>query len=370
MPTRTSISVALCTFNGRRYLRAQLNSIFNQSRRPDEIVVCDDGSDDGTAEWVGVLLQASGLPHRVIQNRVRLGVSQNFDQAIRLCTHDLVVLSDQDDVWRHDRLEQLEAAFGNTPDASVVFSNARVVDSRGTPLGYTQWDSALFGPHVRRKSQGDVFPVLLRYPVACGATMGLRREIAQRCLPIAEEWLHDEWLALLCAATSNVHHLDAELVDYRIHTGQVVGAQRLTLGRQLATARKMNQAYYDRQIRRFTRLEERLQAWTPKPRAEVLAAVRGKLAYLRALQRLRAGHANPWWVSTGLLLDGSHHRFELGFKSWLLGLGYNYAFGSSSGSLDASPSSVDDAPWRFGLPAGEPGSDDNGWETRPLRGPP
>jgi glycosyltransferase involved in cell wall biosynthesis len=330
MPTRTSISVALCTFNGRRYLRAQLNSIFNQSRRPDEIVVCDDGSEDGTAKWVSVLLQASRLPHRLVQNRVRLGVSRNFDQAIRLCTHDVVVLSDQDDVWRHDRLERIEAAFSDTPSAGVVFSNARVVDSGGTSLGYTQWDSALFGPHVRRKAQGDLFPVLLRYPVVCGATMGLRREIAQRCLPIADEWLHDEWLALLCAATSTVQLLEAELVDYRLHTGQVIGAQRLTWGRQLATARKMNQAYYARQIRRFTRLEERLQAWNPPPRAEVLSAVRGKLAYLRALQQLRAGHSNPWWASTELLLDGSHHRFELGFKSWLLGLGYHYVFGASS----------------------------------------
>src|SRR5688500_4890011 len=107
MPTRTSISVALCTFNGRRHLPAQPNSIFNHSRRPDEIVLCDDASDDGTAEWVSVLLQASRLPHRLVQNRERLGVSRNFDQAIRLCTHDLVVLSDQDDVWRHDRLERL-----------------------------------------------------------------------------------------------------------------------------------------------------------------------------------------------------------------------------------------------------------------------
>jgi hypothetical protein len=88
----------------------------------------------------------------------------------------------------------------------------------------------------------------------------------------------------------------------------------------------MNSAYYARHLRRFIRLEERLAAWQPRPRAEVLSAVRGKLAYLRTLQRLREGHSNPYWVSTALLLDGSHHRFELGFKSWLLGVGYDYAF--------------------------------------------
>jgi glycosyltransferase involved in cell wall biosynthesis len=337
MATKPALSVALCTFNGRRHLRAQLDSIFNQSRPPDQIVVCDDGSEDGTGELANERLRASRIPHRLLRNPSRLGVSRNFEQAIRQCEGDIVILSDQDDVWRHDKLAQLEAAFGAAPMATLVFSDARVVDASGSPLGYNQWESVFFNAHVRKKARADLLPVLLRHPVVCGATMGLRRDMALRCLPVPEEWLHDEWIAALCAATSTYLVVEAALVDYRLHEGQVVGAHRPTLGHLLATARKMDRDYYTRQIRRFTRLEERLWAWTPTPRAEVLAAVRGKLAYLAKLRRMRAGHDHPYWASTRLLLNGSHHRFELGFRSWLLGVAYNHAFGPPSSRNLGSP---------------------------------
>jgi glycosyltransferase involved in cell wall biosynthesis len=321
------ISVALCTLNGERHLRQQLDSIAVQQRLPDEIVVCDDGSTDGTVELVGGRLRALGLPHRLVQNGARLGVSRNFAQAIQLCEHDIVILSDQDDIWRADRLARIEAEFVRRSEVDLVFSNARAIDQAGKPLGYTQWDSSLFGRRLRRRARKDLLPVLLRYPVACGATMAVRRDMALRCLPVADEWLHDEWLAWLCAAISKVWFIDEELVDYRIHAGQVVGAPQPGFSRQLAAAKRMGQRYYEWQIRRFTRLRERLCAWAPRPRAEVLAALGGKLAYLEALRRLRSGESNPYWVSTALLLNGSHHRFELGFRSWLLNAAYNLAFG-------------------------------------------
>ena len=85
------ISVAMCTYNGAEFLPAQLESIFAQTRTADEIVVCDDGSTDETR---------SLIPQNVIlhENEKKLGTAKNFERAIGLCTGDVIVLSDQDDV--------------------------------------------------------------------------------------------------------------------------------------------------------------------------------------------------------------------------------------------------------------------------------
>ena len=104
---RSTISVALCTFNGARYLSEQLASILGQSRRPDQIVVCDDGSEDGSLELATRMLEGSGIDHRVSRNPVRLGPSGNFAHALGSCEHEIVALCDQDDVWHPAKLARL-----------------------------------------------------------------------------------------------------------------------------------------------------------------------------------------------------------------------------------------------------------------------
>jgi len=333
-PSRCStISVALCTFNGARFLGQQLASILAQSRRPDQIVVCDDGSQDGSVELVRAMLLGAGIAFRVVVNPTRLGPSGNYEQALRLCAHELVAFSDQDDIWHPDKLARLEAALLRAPAASAVFSDARAIDAMGQRLGFSQWQACWFGPAVRAAYAEDLFPLLVRYPVVCGATLAIRRASALRCLPIGPGWLHDEWLALICAATSRVQFLDAELVDYRIHGAQSVGLVRPTLRARLAEAKRLDAAYFEAQVRRFAVLAERLGQWTPALPASVLATLQRKLVFLRRRAQIRTGGANPWLAATRQLLDGSHHRYGHGFGSWLLDAGYDLAYRRRGGKV-------------------------------------
>jgi hypothetical protein len=179
---------------------------------------------------------------------------------------------------------------------------------------------------VRAAYARDLFPLLVRYPVVCGATLAVRRASALRCLPIGPGWLHDEWLALMCAATSRLQWIDAELVDYRIHDTQSVGLVRPALRARLAQARKLDAVYFDAQIRRFEHLAERLDAWTAPLPVAVLPTLREKLAFLRLRAQIRAGAAHPWLAATRQLLDGSHHRLGHGFQSWLLDAAYDLLY--------------------------------------------
>lgn len=331
---RGGISVALCTFNGARYLRQQLASILDQSHRPEQIVVCDDGSRDGSVELVRGVLQGAGVEFRVVVNPTQLGPSGNYEQALRLCEHELVAFSDQDDVWHTDKLARLRAALLHAPDVAAVFSDARAIDAAGRRLEFSQWQACWFGPNVRAAYSADLFPLFVRYPVVCGATLAVRRAFAASCLPIGAGWLHDEWLALMCAATSRVQFVDAELVDYRIHDAQSVGLVTPTLRARLAQARRLDAAYFEAQIHRFEQLAERLTRRTPAPPAAVLATLQAKLAFLRRRAEIRAGRAaSPWLAATRQLLDGSHHRLGHGFKSWLLDAAYDVLYQRQGGGV-------------------------------------
>src|SRR4029078_1399724 len=137
---RVRISVAMCTYNGAEFLPAQLESIFGQTRRPYEIVICDDVSTDETIS----LIPDTVVLHR---NEENLGTVKNFEKAIGLCTGDVIALSDQDDVWRPDKLALIEGAFQKTPNAGLVFSDAEIVDEDLDPLGRRMWDEVGFDSH-------------------------------------------------------------------------------------------------------------------------------------------------------------------------------------------------------------------------------
>jgi len=102
------LSVAMCTYNGEQYLQEQLDSIIAQTRLPNEVVVCDDGSTDATLQILDEFQETAPFPVRIYRNGTRLGPTKNFEKAIKLCSGNVIALSDQDDVWMPHKLERLE----------------------------------------------------------------------------------------------------------------------------------------------------------------------------------------------------------------------------------------------------------------------
>src|SRR5687768_17349654 len=98
------ISVAMTTYNGASYLREQLDSILAQTRMPDEVIVCDDRSTDATPELLREYSARAPVPMTIVFNEQRLASTKNFEQAIRLCSGEIIALSDQDDVWYPHKL--------------------------------------------------------------------------------------------------------------------------------------------------------------------------------------------------------------------------------------------------------------------------
>ena len=238
---RRGISVALATHDGARFLPAQLESLVRQSRAPDELVVCDDRSSDGTVAILEDFARNAPFPVRIERNPTQLRSTRNFEKAIGLCTRDLIATCDQDDVWLPEKLALSEAAFSADARLGLVFTDAEIVDADLRPMGYRLWETIHLGKHEQHRIRsGRGFDLLLRQWLVTGATMVFRAEHRSLVLPIPECWIHDGWIAFLLGAVAPIGIVDRPTVLYRQHPGQQIGARRLT-GRELyEVARSMD----------------------------------------------------------------------------------------------------------------------------------
>lgn len=131
------ISIALATYNGAKYLTDQLASFAFQTRLPDELIVCDDLSNDKSIEILNSFADTSPFPVRIVRNEQNLGITRNFEKALSLCVGDLIFLSDQDDVWDKEKLSIVSSIFEKYPDFNVIINDAMYTDENLVPAGLT-----------------------------------------------------------------------------------------------------------------------------------------------------------------------------------------------------------------------------------------
>jgi hypothetical protein len=221
------ISVAIASYNGAAYIGAQLESILCQTVLPDEIVVSDDGSSDSTLDILAALRAASPLPIRVLTRTTRLGVVANFEQAILATTGDIVFLADHDDIWNREKIAAVRDAFAAAPDVSVIFTDAQVVGPDRSLIAQSMLDYCGLTPRERGLiGAGRLYELLLSRNIATGATMAFRRSILGDILPFPDSWLHDEWIAIVLASRGAAMLLPQELIEYRQHAGNALGARQ------------------------------------------------------------------------------------------------------------------------------------------------
>lgn len=221
------ISVAMTTCNGAAYLREQLHSIFAQTRPADELIVCDDCSTDETPQILAEYERRFPEIVSVTRNRKRLGSTKNFEQAIQLCTGEVIALSDQDDVWRPHKLETIEQQFNGDQTLGVVFSNGDLIDESGECIGETMWSRFSFGIGLQRILQSDrASNLLLSRCFMTGATIAFRSSFRRLALPIPdhiENFIHDRWIAVIIGGVARIKAIDEALIGYRIHPHQQMG---------------------------------------------------------------------------------------------------------------------------------------------------
>lgn len=197
------VSIAMATYNGAAYLQEQLESFVQQTRLPDELVVCDDGSVDETQRILLEFKKAAPFQVHISVNPSNLGFTKNFSNAMQMCTGDLVFLADQDDVWDANKVARILEVSKAFPWASLIVHDGRLVDSVLTWSGATNRGQVLsaFGSDAS---------------LTTGALTVYKRELGELALPVPEGIVgHDQWL----------HHI-ALLIGKRLVISDVLQSVR------------------------------------------------------------------------------------------------------------------------------------------------
>jgi glycosyltransferase involved in cell wall biosynthesis len=313
-----TLSVAMCTYNGEPYLQEQLISIARQTRLPDELVVCDDGSTDATLQILKKFQETAPFPVKIYCNETNLDLTKNFEKAITLCSGNIIVLSDQDDVWMPQKLERLKRALEDHPDAGYVFSDALIVDEQLHSLCYTMWERISFTACQRgRFKQGRQLEVLLKHNVITGATMAFRAELQDWVLPIPEQWIHDAWIALLSsAAGTRGVFIKEPLVKYRQHHNQVIGGRKIGFHEQFRRAISTKGETYNYEQVKFSQALDRLIS-TGRDNRKTKELINAKIQHLKARETLYNEYSLLKRVGVLLqeLLAGRYPKFSNGLES-------------------------------------------------------
>ncbi len=221
--------VALCTYNGAKYIKEQLISIINQTIKPNKIIIIDDCSEDNTLDLLYSLQKSlNELNIKIIKNDKNLGVKKSFAKAIIECDTDIVFLSDQDDLWVEQKIERIINFFNINTNKKVVFTNASLIDEAGSSysekslfniLNFNEEAMCLF-------EQGFFYDLQNIQNRVTGATMAFYRSyiIEKNILPFNECHIyHDEIIAINACLDSCIGFINECLVQYRIYSNQVAG---------------------------------------------------------------------------------------------------------------------------------------------------
>jgi glycosyltransferase involved in cell wall biosynthesis len=204
------ISVVLCTYNGAKYIEAQLASILAQTYAVAEIIVVDDVSSDNT---MAVVERAAARDSRISlsQNRFNIGFTSNFESALQMAKHDYIAISDQDDIWHHQKIEKMMAAF--TTDAAAIYCDS-VRFTKDIPIN-----------PIKNKSSRHVAGIDVRklamYNTVSGHALIIRKSLLEKALPIPSAVYYDWWLALQAVTSGGIQYLDEILVYQRAHDNNV-----------------------------------------------------------------------------------------------------------------------------------------------------
>ncbi|MES1255851.1 MAG: glycosyltransferase family 2 protein [Acidobacteriota bacterium] len=315
MTEAPTVSVAMATYNGAKYLRAQLESILGQTHPVAELVISDDGSTDGTLDVACSVLSestASALAVTIIDGRPAGGVTANFERAISRTTHPVVVLSDQDDIWEPDRVAVTLEGLDRRSGTLLVHGDARLIDDNGRDLGRLFDTLGLSRAERDRIRSGCAFDLLMRRNVVTGATVGFRRELFDRARPFPSSWVHDEWLAMVAAAADGVDLIDRPLINYRQHDSNEIGAGRVGWADRLERLTSQGRARNRRLLDRAKALSQWVEQDPDRVTLERRQAVRQKVEHERVRERLPRRRLPRLPVVVAEARTGRYARFGRG----------------------------------------------------------
>ena len=312
------LSIAMCTYNGARYLSEQLESIALQSSLPQELVICDDGSTDGSIDIIKAF--ARNAPFKVFLNisSQHLGSTKNFERAIDTCSGEIIALSDQDDFWNPEKLRLIQSEFCKSSRIGLVFTDAEIVDDGLNSLGYRLWESVGFDKAKQSQAiKGSLFRVLLRRNYVTGATLAFRSHFKKGILPIPEIFVHDAWIAIILSFLTDTAIIPEPLIRYRQHAGNQIGAIKIEFGKRFRECLRSDKFTYLNEADKYILVFKRfLEINNAANETSIITGLKAKINHLQSRAKIRIQPGLRFSLVVKELVNLRYHYFSDGWLSF------------------------------------------------------
>jgi len=209
------VSVVMTTYNGKRFIKEMLDSLRNQTRSIDELLIYDDQSIDGTPQFIEEYIEEYALTGwKVIVNDTNLGWEKNFLQGLGNASGDVIYPCDQDDIWHLDKIEKMTVAFEKNPQILLLVSGFHAFSEYGGKMIVQQPVKTEMESTVSKVIFNEHYYQILRP----GCTMAFRKELLP---PFLENWKsgtpHDAVLWILAALLNGLYLYNDTFIEFRRH---------------------------------------------------------------------------------------------------------------------------------------------------------
>lgn len=216
------VSVAMATYNGEKYIKEQIDSILNNLEKNDELIISDDGSKDNTRRIIETIQKTD--------NRVKLfdgpkmGVKQNFGNAIKNCSGEYIFLADQDDIWNDKKVEKVLKVFKDE-NVTLVIHNCEIVNE-----SLEKTDKTFF--EFRNSGKGIIKNIWKNTYIGC--CIAFKGKMKDKILPIPNDIeMHDQWIGIINEKYGKSYFLDECLIKYRRHSNNVSQMKHYGVGKMI-----------------------------------------------------------------------------------------------------------------------------------------
>lgn len=248
------ISLVMSTYNGQNYIEQQLESIRIQTLSPEEVIIRDDCSSDGTVNVIKEYIKKNNLNWKFESNHTNIGYKENFYRGVYQTSGDFIFLCDQDDIWNPEKIEIMVNVLKKHPEIWTLNCGVELINEDNKRLEYAcekGWQNAnfLFAPVPLPMLQFFELPYILRHNITPGCAMVIDRRTRDGFLKLYDYGLpHDWYMNIIASANNGCAFLNQDLLFYRRHSLNAIGANTGVLKGIKSKTREVRIADYQSRI--------------------------------------------------------------------------------------------------------------------------
>ena len=281
------IDILLATYNGQEFLREQIDSILNQSYQDFNLIISDDSSEDETYKILKEY-EKKDSRIRLFRQEKNLGLIQNFEFLLKQVTSDYFMFSDQDDIWKENKIEKSINKL-KQEKAALVYTDLEIVDKNLEIIYPSYWKYKNIYKKIKKYNN---FEALYLNNFVTGCTILAKSNYIKDIVPLPKTskfMLHDYWTALVIASKDKIAYLDEPTIKYRQHKNNRVGSSRRS--DRIEKFKELRDLFIRVKIEHFQIFEENISKINSK---EIVKYTKPALEYFKALEKETNIYLKSW----------------------------------------------------------------------------